>query len=87
MEWIDWDQLKGKLLEKRSAITPDGIYRAKRLVKDLSYMQVMENKAVDVDYVNDLLDTYHLTDWYESKYPYWLAEWETKKMYKDLSSN
>lgn len=87
MDWVDWDSLKGELLEKRQALTSDGSHRAKRVIKDLLYLEYVDNMTIDRNFIGDLLDQYHLHSWIYHSEPKWHNKWNKIKPYRNINSN
>ena len=87
MEWIDWENIKGELLPKNKAILKTGIHRAKRLIKDLSYIHHVEGKPLQTDIIDLLMNEYCLHQWYDTRIDFWIEDFEKEKRFKNIGSN
>ena len=87
MEWVDWESIEGKLLPKSKAIAITGMGRAKRIIKDLTYMRYVEKKRVPLRIIEEMKEDYCLTKWYNDKIDYWQMEWDREIRFKNISSN
>jgi hypothetical protein len=87
MEWIDWDEIEGKLLPKSKAIAKSGMHRAKRYIKDSFYFEVFENRPCDKKFIAQLRQEFCLHKWMDDRLPQWKEEFEREKRYKSLNGN
>jgi hypothetical protein len=87
MKWINWDEISGELLPKHQAITKTGVHRAKRIIKDLHYLQHVENKTIDFTIVLELMDEFALGKWFDDRIDNWKITWDRESKYKNISSS
>jgi hypothetical protein len=91
-KWMDWDSIQGRLLPKHQAVTKSGIHRAKRWIKDTSYMLYMNEVHEDkielfAEFIYKQMDEYNLFEWYKHRIDHWHSDWEREKKYKNINSN
>lgn len=87
MEWIKWESVEGKLLQKNEAISVTGVHRAKRLIKDSLYMETVKSLPANRDVIYKLLNEYSLHKWFDDRIDNWLNEWDKEKKINQLNSN
>lgn len=83
VDWVEWDSIKGQLLEKTEATNPTGVHRAKRVIKDLLTLHHLCGKQSNKAYIEDLIDEYNLHRWYASKIDSWMFEWNKINKFKE----
>ena len=87
MDWIDWDEIEGKLLPKNKAVAKSGVHRAKRMIKDSLYLEIVEGRPCDKELIAYLRQEYCLHKWMEDRMSRWSEEFDREKKYRELNGN
>lgn len=81
MEIINFDSIGGKLLDKRENKPPSDVYRAKQTVKNALREEYINGN----DTIPSIIREYSLSEWLDTKLPYWVAEWEKERKIRAMT--
>ena len=95
MEYINWTEIGGCLLEKRKRIKMESNYKAKQTVKTLTenlykgisndYCRIDKGRLETSyqDIINQMIAEHQIQNWYDDRLPNWLIDWDKEIQFKE----
>jgi hypothetical protein len=82
MQYINWTEIGGDLLEKQRVIRAKSYLKAKMSIKFLAE-EHYKGSDDHTKTIYKLLSKYSLEDWYDKKLSYWLDDWTKEQEFED----
>jgi hypothetical protein len=89
MQYINWIEIGGDLLEKRRVIRGRTYRRAQQAIKFLAELdhKSKDNSDDHARSMYKMIAEFNLGDWFDKKIEYWVSDWDRDKDFEDRTND